>query len=434
MINCCVDVLSAELAVPIVGTVSAVFHCADVHHVRCPGHRADRRTGTADGVRNAHRRRVSGVWHHSRAHRFFSTARWNLDQVGLIVLNLIMGWLTPVGAPMVVAVDDTLFRRNGRRVHGACWAYDGSRKVAAGSKKLSRGTTFVVAAVVVELPFLDRPIAWPVLARLWRPGGPTKPALTRELIRVIAAARRDRAIHVVVDGAYVCTTLRHLPANVTLTGPLPRHATLAQVHPDVDNPPCLRGKRGRTRTRGEKIGTPTDLATATTSEHVTVTRYGRRRTITVHHRRCLWPGVFWSRPGRILVIREPRGPGLALLTTDTTASIQQIVEHYAARWSIEVAFADARQTTGVGEARSCTRPAVERTVPFGFLVQSLVVIWYHLVGHSPKVVAEHRGWARWYASKTHPSYLDMLVKLRRVGTSASRRSADTAAMSAPQDA
>lgn len=68
---------------------------------------------------------MGGVWHHSRAHRFFATARWSLDQVGLIALSLVIGWLTPVGAPVVVAVDDTLFRRSGRRVHGACWAYDG---------------------------------------------------------------------------------------------------------------------------------------------------------------------------------------------------------------------------------------------------------------------------------------------------------------------
>lgn len=294
------------------------------------------------------------------------------------------------------------------------WAYDGSRKVAPGAKKLSRGLTFVVAAVVVELPLLERPIALPVLARLWRPGGPTKPALAHELIKIIATARQDRAIHVVTDGAYVCTTLRHLPANVTLTGPLPRHAALYQVHPDADNPPCLRGKRGRPRTRGERIGTPTELAAAIAPEHVTVTRYGRTRTITVHHRRCLWPGVFRSRPVRVLVIREPRRPALALLTTDATASVQQIVERYAARWSIEVAFADAKQITGVGEARNRTRQAVERTVPFGLLVQTLAIVWYHLVGHSPKVVAEHRGRARWYTTKTHPSYLDMLVKLRRV--------------------
>jgi hypothetical protein len=79
--------------------------------------------------------------HHSRAHRFFATARWHPDTVGLAVLRLIVGHLVPIGAPLVIAVDDTLFRRCGRIVHAAYWGYDGSLKVAKGNQKLSRGNT-----------------------------------------------------------------------------------------------------------------------------------------------------------------------------------------------------------------------------------------------------------------------------------------------------
>jgi DDE superfamily endonuclease len=126
-----------------------------------------------------------------------------------------------------VAVDDTMFRRRGRKVHAAHWGYDGSLKVAKGNQKLSRGNTFVAAAVVVALPFLDRPIALPVLARLWRKGAPTKTMLAREMVETLAAAA-GRTVHVVGDGAYLCTELRQLPPNVTLTGPIPRHASLWQ--------------------------------------------------------------------------------------------------------------------------------------------------------------------------------------------------------------
>ena len=63
-----------------------------------------------------------------------------------------------------------------RKVHAAYWAYDGSLKVPKGGKKVSRGNTFVIAAVIAELPFLRRPVALPVAARLWRraarPGRP----------------------------------------------------------------------------------------------------------------------------------------------------------------------------------------------------------------------------------------------------------------------
>ena len=280
-------------------------------------------------------------------------------------MGLIIGWLIPTGAPLVVAVDDTMFRRSGKHVWAACWAYDGSRHVAAGQQKLSRGTTFVVAAVVVTPPFLARPIALPVLARLWRPGGPTKTTQAREMITLIAATRRDRTIHVIADSAYICKALRRLPANVTLTGPLPRHAALWDIHPELDDPPCMRGRRGRPRTRGTKIGTPHQLARRRPTQTLTVTRYGRTRAVTVHERRCLWYGVYRSQPVRVIVIREPRRPGLALVTTDPHTPAAQLIEHYASRWAIEIAFFDAKHITGVGEARNRTRLAVERTVPFG---------------------------------------------------------------------
>lgn len=55
------------------------------------------------------------VWAHDRAHRFFATARWCADEVGLALAALIVQVLLPPDAPLVVAVDDTLFRRSGKR-------------------------------------------------------------------------------------------------------------------------------------------------------------------------------------------------------------------------------------------------------------------------------------------------------------------------------
>lgn len=250
---------------------------------------------------------LGGVWHHSRAHRFFASARWSADAVGLVVLGLVTGWLIPAGAPVVIAVDDTMFRRCGRKVHAAHWGYDGSLKVPRGGMKLTRGNCFVVAAAVVSLPFLSRPVALPVAARLWRKGGPVKTALARELIELIAAAPavRGRTVHVVADTAYVCTQMRQLPRTVTLSGPMPSHAVLREVHPEVDNPPCMRGRRGRPRLIGERIGTPAELAAARAPVPAELTRYGRTARVSICERRCLWYGVFSSRPVRVIIVTEP---------------------------------------------------------------------------------------------------------------------------------
>jgi hypothetical protein len=112
--------------------------------------------------------------------------------------------------------------------------------------------------------------------------------------------------------------------------------------------------------------------------------------------------------------KDDRGYGLPLVTTDLTSSPEELVARYAARWCIEVAFFDARQTLGVGQARNRLKQAVERTVPFGMICLSLVTVWYATAGHTPNVAAERRAHSPWYWTKIEPSFEDMTVKLRRV--------------------
>ena len=68
------------------------------------------------------------VWHHSRAHRLFSNARWSGDALGLVLADLIVTHLVPAGSPLTVAVDDTLFKRSGKKVFGTAWHHDGAAK------------------------------------------------------------------------------------------------------------------------------------------------------------------------------------------------------------------------------------------------------------------------------------------------------------------
>ena len=56
----------------------------------------------------------------------FSGAVWDIDALGLAVARLIVTYLVPAGAPVMVAVDGTFFRRWGRKVAEARWAYDGA--------------------------------------------------------------------------------------------------------------------------------------------------------------------------------------------------------------------------------------------------------------------------------------------------------------------
>ncbi|MCA1671439.1 MAG: transposase [Actinobacteria bacterium] len=353
--------------------------------------------------------RLSAVWSHHRAHRFFSHARWSPADVSATLARLIVRLLVADDEAILVAVDDTLFSRRGPKVHAAGWFHDGS---AQGERKIGYGNNWVIAAIVVRLGFLDRPLALPVGFALIRKDSADASRLeaARRLVEALAAALPARRINVVADSAYAGRTLRGLPATVTWTTRLRANAALYDLAP----PPT--GRRGRPRTRGAKLPTLATLAGQLTFSPVSVCRYGTTTTLQVAAIACLWYGVFGPQHVTVILIRDraKRGYDVALVTTDTTATRAQTIERYAARWSIEVAIEDAKQTVGVGQARNRVPRAVERTVPFGLLVGSLAVCWYATTGHHPDDVNTARQAAPWYRTKTQPSVLDMLVKLRRV--------------------
>jgi hypothetical protein len=353
-------------------------------------------------------------WHHARAHRFFAVARWCTDELGLTMLDLIVDRLLPADSAITVVIDDTLFKRSGRKVFGVFWHHDGAAK---GPKPIGFGNCWVVAGIVVDLPFLTRPVCLPVLARLWRPRRTGKLAFAREMVEAIAERHPDRIVHAVGDAAYVGDHLRGLHSQITWMSRLKVTSVLHELAPPRT------GRSGRPRTKGPRLGTPTDLAATAIWRTTRIRRYGRTDTVEVTEIVCLWYGSFHRRTVRVVLVRDnkprtndrdDRGYGLPLVTTDLTSPAEDLVTRYASRWCIEVAFSDARQILGVGQARNRTRQAVHRTVPFGLICLSLVTIWYAAAGHAPADVTERRERSRWYTTKTEPSFEDMTIKLRRV--------------------
>jgi hypothetical protein len=355
-------------------------------------------------------------WPHDRAHYFFARAAWDLDELGLAVARLVAALLVPEGEPIEVAVDDSVFRRSGRKVWGAAWQHDGSSPARS---KLSFGNCFVTAGIVVRLPFLARPACLPVLARLHVPGRgrAVKPrrqaapasavSAAAALVTLLAGAFPGRRIDVVADAHYHGPALRDLPATVTWTTRLPKNAVLF-----APAPPPVR-KPGRPPRKGPRLGTPADLAAAAAWTPAAVHIYGRDTAEDLAEVTCLWYGCLDVITVRVILARDAVTT-LALVTTDLAAPAAALVERYAGRWSIEQAFADARHVLGAGEARTRARKAVERTVPFAMLVHSLVITWYARHGHDPADITARRQAQPWYTAKTEPSFEDMLTKLRRV--------------------
>jgi DDE superfamily endonuclease len=352
---------------------------------------------------------LSRIWPHDRAHWFFARARWDPDDLGLAAAKLVVKLLVAAGQPVTAAIDDTLFRRRGKKVWAAGWFHDGS---AAGPAKTGYGNNWVIAAIVVKLPMITRPVAVPVLAkpvikdtssasRLW---------LARRMAQMLAGALPGRDIHVTGDAAYAGGELKKLSPGITWTTRLRKDAALYGL------PPQRTGSRGRPRARGDKLPSLARLAATTAFAPVTVTRYRTTTAVQAAAITCLRYSVFGTRPVTVVLIRDRSASGydLALVTTDAGAPAAAVIERYASRWSIEVAIQDSKQIFGAGQARNRTARAVERTIPFQLACQAITTCWYATAGHDPAHAADHRTRAPWYTTKAQPSTADVAGKLRRV--------------------
>jgi DDE superfamily endonuclease len=346
-----------------------------------------------------------------RACWFFASAEWDIDALGLAVARLIVEYLIRDGDPVIVAVDGTFFRRWGRKVAEARWAYDGA---AQGGKKIAFGNTWVIAAIVVKLPCCPSPVALPVLFRLWRgKGTASQVQLAARLLELLAKAFPQRQVHGTGDAAFHGEAL--VIKGTTWTTRLPASAVICAPKP----PPT--GQRGRPREKGDRIGTCADAAKAADWQDVTVRIYGKEQHVQAAAFPGLWYGSFKGAPGQLVLMREPGSKkpyDLGIFTLDTRLSPQAAIERYSWRWPIEPSNATGKQVTGAGDACNRTRKAVERTVPFAFLVQSLMITWYAISCDPAAGLEQRRQRSPWYRAKATPAAADMHAALRDALTGA----------------
>src|SRR6266699_6107824 len=272
---------------------------------------------------------LSRIWPHDRAHSFFSRARWNPDDLGIAAARLVTSLLVPDGEPVEVLIDDTPFRRRGKKVWAASWFHDGS---AQGPAKTGFGNNWVVLAVRVRLPVISRPVAVPVMAKLVIKGtmSASRLWLARRMVTRLAAELPGRQVHVTADSAYAGAELKQLPDGVTWTTRLRANAALH------DLPPERTGRKGRPRVRGDRLPSLAMIAATAMFSQVTVTRYGKTDTIAVHALTCLWYSVTGAKPVTVILIRDKSRTGfdIALVTTQQNPGIARAIERYAARGTI----------------------------------------------------------------------------------------------------
>jgi hypothetical protein len=279
---------------------------------------------------------VAGVRHHAAFHRLFSTARWSLDLVGLLVLRQLEPWLD--GERILLAIDDTLAAKRGLKVFGAGMHYD--PQLSSRSKSITRWShNWVILSVIVRFPLWpQRAFALPILFRLYlnkksaekhRRVYRSRPELAVEMLKLLCGSRKNRRFHAIADSAYGGqSVLGNLPANCDLTSRLLLNARL------YDAPPVRTGKKGRPCKRGRQLPTPEQMLQQR-ARQVELDIYGRRQKARV----CDVLGRVYALPQRLLriVAVEALSGGRgqeAFYSTDSQATAEQTLTRYSCRWSI----------------------------------------------------------------------------------------------------
>lgn len=310
---------------------------------------------------------VAGERHHSAFHRFFSTAHWSRDALGLAVFRL----LDPLaGDTLLLAVDDTLAHKRGLKMFGAGMHHD--PQLSSRSYQVTTwGHCWVVLGLVIRFPLWpDRPFCLPILFRLYlnkkraaqeRRAYRTKPELALGMLRMLCKHRQNRRFHVLADSAYGGqSVLAHLPANCDMTSRLRLDARLY----DAPQSGATRG-RGRPRKRGDQLPTPAQMLEAR-ARRVDLCIYGRHELARLTD---MVARVFAvpERPLRVVAVEALAGGRgrEAFYSTCVDATAEQVLTWYALRWSVEVTFRGCKQHLGFEEPQGWTRQAVQRTAPPG---------------------------------------------------------------------
>lgn len=355
-------------------------------------------------------------------HRVLNRAKWSGLQVSRILLGLLVLAFVSAGVPVVIAADETLERRRGRKIKEKSIFRDAVRS-SQKHKVFSSGLRWVSMMLLVKVPWSQRVWALPFLTVL-APGEKTNLANGKRhktsidwIGQMIGAVRRwlpQRALVLVTDGGLTAVKLGLRCAGyanpVTYVSRLRLDAVL---HDPPDAQPA--NKRGPKPKKGKRQPSLKKVLqdSRTKWQKREIDWYsGKRRSVEVATGTALWytPG-FDPLPIRWVLVRDPlaKFKPTAFFATDQAANPWQILTWFILRWNVEVTFEEARAHLGVETQRQWSELAIARTTPALLGLFSLVsLLTHHLTQDNPLPVRS----AAWY-DKSEATFSDAIALVRR---------------------
>jgi DDE superfamily endonuclease len=349
-------------------------------------------------------------------HRVLSRRRWCGRAVArLLLAELLRAFVAP-GEPVVVALDETLERRWGRRI-AARGIYRDAVRSSHGHFVKASGLRWFTLALLAPVPWASRVWALPFLTALApserhaRERGTRHNKLTdwaRQALLQLARWLPGRRVVAVADRSYAALDLLH-----AVRGRVCVVARLRLDAPLFDPPPPRTPRTiGRPRIVGARAQRLARSDTPWRAVVVPGWYGGGGRAVEVASGTAVWhhtglPAV----PLRWVLVRDPAGAfgPQALLCTDLGAAPSDVLSWFVRRWAVEVTYAEARRHLGVETQRQWSDAAIARTTPALLGLFSLVAL--RAVDPHARGALPHRR-AAWYR-KEEPTFSDALAAVRR---------------------
>jgi hypothetical protein len=354
----------------------------------------------------------------AKYHHVLNRVNWSPLLGSKILLQLILE-LIGKSFPLVIFVDETLERRKGSKIKAKGYYRDAVRS-SKNTLVKTTGLKWLSMAVSWRFPFSSRYFALPFMTvlepsdksdKLANKRHKTTIQWTTQMLLQIQRWITNVPFILVGDGGFASGKLAWLclKHGIALVTRLKMNARLYGF------PPESSGKRGRKRTKGDRLFSFKQMLGMTDIgwKEAQIEAYGKKRRIKYVSNTSLW-GVdgYPPVPIRWVLVVHPDGEldPIPLMTTDVSLTPEQIVELFARRWNHEVTFEEVREHLGVETQRQWSDKAIARCTPILLSLYTIVcLIANRLNEECPIEVAQ----TAWY-EKRDAAFSDLLTAVRKV--------------------
>jgi DDE superfamily endonuclease len=340
-----------------------------------------------------------------RYHRVLSRAKWSSMEASRTLLDSLVEAFVPEGDSLVVGVDETLERRQGKKIAAKGIYRDPVRSSHTHLVKTS-ALRWICVVLLAEVPWASRVWALPFLSAL---AGLADALAGKTLVPTTPdRGRRRRWIcFLEAPGSLPASEephrLHHSPQarrRPLRAGPAPQAGTDGKTSPEGLSPsePLEGGRR------------PKDGLAAHLGKRLVwrCTTHGGDRLehgyLVLHGLACRACALGFD-PRSRRTVQTPGPP----LCTDLDADPERIISWFVRRWQMEATFQEARQRLGFETQRHWSKRAIQRTAPALLGLFSVLTLLAH------RYMAKGEGRVRraaWY-DKTHPTFSDALALVGR---------------------